>query len=462
MELGKLPPSAIDFEEIVLGSCMLNEDALKSALEILNPSMFYKEYHQIIFEAIAVLTKTKMPVDILTVVQQLKHIKNLDKITDGAFYVTKLTNRTSGIGTIEYHCRIVQQMYLKRQTISLGMTLLQKGYDEGEDCFDIIDHAKNTLKLLEGSIASDGLVDNKKTIDEVIVDINTAKSNGGIIGYSTGIKSLDLGIMGLRGGMKYVIGALPSQGKTSLAKNICIDMAHKQNIPGVFFSMDMPRKQLMLSCISEILNIPNDRLQQGKTTQAEEVRIESLKQTLFQKNFLIDDKAGLSPEDIRRRVRKLVESHNIKWFVLDYLGLMKLKGGDARNKNREQVVSEITAEMRSIAKDYNLVCIELSQLTKEVAKGSKDMRPRVHHLRDSGSIEANADIVMLIYRPEKHGIKQINGVSTEGYAEIIIDKNRTGALKILLTKYQGNITKFMEDERGTEVEYVSNEEDAGF
>jgi len=456
-----LPPQVTELEDTVLGALMLDQNAYSAISSIITADCFYKPSNMKIFAAIHNIHKKKTTVDILTVVQELKSTRELED-AGGAGYVSQLTNKITSAAHIESHARIILQMYLKRRIIETAQDLVQQGFDETTDVFDVLEFAQKEIKDIESKVESEKLISNEQIITEVIQEIDTAKSKGGIIGASTGMKSLDHAVMGLRKTLKYVIAGRPGQGKTSLAKSICINMAHEQNLPGVFFSMEMPRNQLMLSCISEILKIPNHRLQKGEIIEKERKEIEHLKKTLFARNFIIDDKGGLSPNDIRARIRKLKQSHNIQWFALDYLGLARLKGKEHSNKTRENVISDITADMKNICKEFNLIGIELAQLSREVTK-DKDKRPQIHHLKDSGAIEANADVVILVYRPEEYGVKTINGdESSKGFAELIIAKNRFGRLMSIATQFTADLTGFTDHKQGIELEIVEEQNEFEF
>lgn len=440
MKEGKLPPQSIGLEECALGAAMLERDGAEVVLRLLNKDVFYLDKHYQIFIAIKDLYDEKAPIDIMTVTHKLQSKGKLRDV-GGAYYITTLTNRVASAANIEYHCRIILQQFFRREIIRIGTSIASTSYDDTEDVFDTMDYIKVQLKELESYLVSEKIVTNDVIIDEVIHDISIAESKGGIIGESTGIKSLDLALLGLRPGLKYVIAALPGVGKTSICKTICVNLA-QSGIPGIFFSMEMSKTQIMMSCISTILNIPNVNIQQGRVSKDDMERIEDLKKSLFSKHFFIDDRSALSPQDMRSTVKKAVEEYDIKWIAIDHIGKMKLKGKEHNGKSKENIVSEIASENKNLAKDFNLIVFELSQLTKETMKNA-DKRPNLGNLRDSGAIEAEADVVMFVYRPEKHGITEINdGESSEGFAEIIIAKQRFGPPMSVACRYVGATTTF--------------------
>ncbi len=446
--IGRVPPSAIDIEKAVLGSAMLEPEGCKTACELLNENAFYDGRHSIIFSAIKKLHDAKTPVDILTVTQELIRTKQLASV-GGAYEVTNLTNSVASSSNVETHCRILLQMYFKRELIRLSVELNKNGYDVFTDPFDLIDNLKKSIKNMESQIFTNSIIDNNKVIDDVLISVEEAGKNGGIIGKSTGLKNLDYAIMGLRKKFKYLIAAQAAIGKTALAKTIAVDLANVQGSPGVFFTLEVTADMFMIGCLSQILEIPNHLIQTGQLTALEKHQIKCLKDTLFTKSLIIDDRGGLSPEEIRATVRRLKESHNIEWFMVDYINLQRLKGNDNKNKSKEEKIAEIVNENKNIAKEYDLICIELAQLTKEISK-REGGKPNIGDLKDSSAIEQSADVVILIHRPEKHGIQEYNGISSQGIGELIIAKNKWGPLKNIITKYRGEYTAFYDYEQGRE------------
>lgn len=447
-----LPPQATDLEEVILGACLLESEIFKEVVLILTPKMFYKENHRIVFEAMQLTYSKGHQIDLLTINQALKAVGKLDAI-GGPFAITEFTNRVASSANTISHCRIIQQQYFRREVIIMSMRAIENSYDEFNDIIDIMTNLRSEIANMQLALSSDKIIGNVEIIDNVVEQIKEAANNGGIVGISTGMKSLDLGIMGLRRGLKYVFAALPGEGKTSLAKSICLNMADKSNIPGVFFSLEMTKEQLMMACISEMLQIPNTDIQKGRITPEQFLKIEELKTTFFAKNFIIDDRGGLDPiRDIRPTISRLVDKFNIQWFVIDYLGLCKLKGNDNRGKTTEDTISIITSEIKNICKEFNLIGIEISQFSREQSKRTND-RPKLTDLKGSAAIEANADVVLFPYRPEYRGQKEHgDGSSTKGFAELIIAKNRFGKIQSLAAKYHGSTTSFTDHEEGLELD----------
>lgn len=447
--IGKIPPNNIEIEKAILGAALLENQGCKIACELLTDQVFYLRSNSIIFNAIKTLYDAKQPVDILTITQELKKIGELVNV-GGAYEVTLLTSRVASATNIEIHCRIILQLFFKRELIRISSELHKDGYDDFSDVFDVLNGLKKKIKDIESYIITNKVADNNIIIDTILENIEEASKNGGITGYSTGIKSFDLGIMGLRPQLKYVFGALPGEGKSSLLQTLAVNLTHIQGIPGVVFSLEVPKEMFMTACISKILNIPNDDIQKGNLTFDQKNQIKHIKNTLFTNSLIIDDRGGIGPDQMWPTLIKLKESHKIKWFGVDYLGIEKLRGTEHRGKNEEAVLNYITAEHKIMCKELDLFGFELVQFTKETRK-REGAKPSIGDLKGSSGIEANADVIVLIYRPELHGIMEYKGLTdTTGFAELIIAKNRFGPIKNLITKYEGAYTKFSEHNVGNE------------
>ncbi len=447
-DIGRVPPSDIEIEKAVLGSMLLEHSGCKVAIELLTSEVFYVGAHGTIFRAIKTLFDAKTPVDILTVMTELKRIHELQNV-GGAYELSQLTSKVASSENTEIHCRILLQHFFKREIIRTSINRINMAYDSFSDSFDLIAGAKEDIKNIEGFIKTNKIVDTNDVIDKVLENVELARKGSGITGFSTGIKTLDFAIMGLRKKLKYLIAAQSGEGKSALAKTIAVSLAHKQGIPGIFFSLEVTSDMFMVGCLSEILNIPNERIQKGELTDEEQGSIVKLKNTLFTRSLIIDDRGALSPDEIKITLRKLKESHKIEWFCVDYINLQKLKGKEHKNKSKEERVADIVNENKNMAKELDLVCIELAQFTKEISK-REGGKPHVGDLKDSAALEQSADVIILVYRPEKHAQKDYKGMDTQGLAELIIAKNKYGPMKNLITKFSAQHTSFSDHESGRE------------
>lgn len=448
IEHGKLPPQAIDLEEAVLGALMLEKEAVNATIDILQPKSFYKETHQKIFSAIQDLFQRSEPVDILTVTNELKQRGELE-LVGGPYYITQLTNRVASSANIEFHARIISQKYIQRELIRISSDIITDAYDETTDVFTLLDKAESSLfSVAEGNIRK-----NYETmsdlIRESIAQIELAKNKeSGVIGVASGFTALDRVTSGWQPSDLVIIAARPAMGKTSyvlsLARNAAVDF----NIPVAFFSLEMSSVQLVTRLVSAESEISSEKLRSGNLRADEIQQIHTKIQRLAEAPIFIDDTAGLSVFELRAKARRLKSQHDIQLLVIDYLQLMT-GGGDNKNGNREQEISMISRSLKSIAKELNIPVIALSQLSRAVETRGGDKRPQLSDLRESGSIEQDADMVQFIHRPEYYGLSEDEeGNPTTGVANIIIAKHRNGSVGDVKLKFINHLAKFQDFEKG--------------
>jgi replicative DNA helicase len=448
LDQGKLPPQAVDLEEAVLGALMLEKEAVNTAIDILQPKSFYKEVHQKIFSAIQDLFQQSEPIDILTVTNELKQRGELDLI-GGAYFVTQLTNRVASAANIEYHARIIAQKYIQRELIRISSDIITEAYDETTDVFTLLDKAESNLF----SVAEGNINKNHESMSDLIRDaitqIEIAKNQeSGVIGVASGFTALDRVTSGWQPADLVIIAARPAMGKTSyvlsLARNAAVDF----NIPVAFFSLEMSSIQLVTRLISAESEISSEKLRSGNLRNDEIQQIHTKITGLAEAPIFIDDTAGLSVFELRAKARRLKAKHNIQLLIIDYLQLMT-GGGDNKGGNREQEISMISRSLKSIAKELNIPVLALSQLSRAVETRGGDKRPQLSDLRESGSIEQDADMVQFIHRPDYYGLTEDeDGNSTQGVANIIISKHRNGSVCDVQLKFINELAKFQDFEKG--------------
>ncbi len=448
LEHGKLPPQAVDLEEAVLGALMLEKEAVNTVIDILQPKSFYKETHQRIFAVIQDLFQKSEPVDILTVTNLLKQNGELD-IVGGAYFITQLTNRVASAANIEFHARIIAQKYIQRELIRISSEIITDAYDETTDVFNLLDKAESSLfSVAEGNIRKN-YESMSDLIRESIAQIEQAKNQeSGVIGVASGFTALDRVTSGWQPSDLVIIAARPAMGKTSyvlsLARNAAVDF----NIPVAFFSLEMSSVQLVTRLVSAESEISSEKLRSGNLRNDEIQQIHTKIQKLAEAPIFIDDTAGLSVFELRAKARRLKSQHDIKLLIIDYLQLMS-GGGDNKNGNREQEISMISRSLKSIAKELNIPVLALSQLSRAVETRGGDKRPQLSDLRESGSIEQDADMVQFIHRPEYYGLTEDEeGNPTNGVANIIIAKHRNGSVCDVKLKFINQLAKFQDFERG--------------
>jgi replicative DNA helicase len=446
---GKVPPQSRELEEAILGAIMLEKSAFGIAAEILKPDCFYLEAHQRIFKAMQALDNKGMPIDLLTVVEELRFREDLEFV-GGPYFVTKLTNSVVSSANIESHARIVVQKFIQRELIRISGEIIGEAYEDSTDVFDMLDSAEG--KLFE--ITNNHLRRNFDKIDAVLV--NTIKriedlrnQEDDITGVPTGFPSLDRVTYGWQNSDLVILAARPSVGKTAFALNLARSAALDPVKPtGVgFFSLEMSSTQLVqriLSAESEIMleKISRGKLEEYEMKQLYKKGIERLNKA----PIYIDDSAALNIFELRAKCRRLKNKYNIGLVIIDYLQLMS--GSADRNSNREQEISKISRDLKSLAKELNIPIIALSQLSREVERRKEGNKmPQLSDLRESGAIEQDADMVMFLYRPEYHDIHVTeNGESNKGETHVKIAKHRNGSLETIKLKALLHIQKFIEEE----------------
>ena len=439
---GKLPPQAIELEEAVLGALMLDNEALSDTIDILKPEYFYRMEHQKIFDAIIVLFNESKPVDILTVIEQLKKMGALENI-GGAFYITGLTNSVASSANTEYHARIIVEKFIQRSLIQISSNIIKDSFDETIDVFDLLSKAEQDLfSVTEGSL--------RKSYDKMSVLITNAiqsieelkNKKDGLSGVPSGFSKLDRVTSGWQKSDLIIIAGRPGMGKTALALSMARNIAINHKTPIGIFSLEMSSDQLVNRLISSESEIPSGKLRKGNLEEYEFVQLHEKIRDLAEAPIYIDDTPGLSVFELRAKARRLVKNHGVQIIIVDYLQLMTAGGN--KSGNREQEISTISRSLKGIAKELKIPVIALSQVNRGVeSRTSTSKRPILADLRESGAIEQDADIVNFIYRPEYYKIYEWeNSDDSRGQAEIIIAKHRNGSLENIRLKFISNLAKF--------------------
>jgi replicative DNA helicase len=443
LEKGKLPPQAIDLEEVVLGAMMIDKKGVDEVIDILHSEVFYKEAHQHIFEAIHTLFENSEPVDLLTVSAQLKRETKLDAV-GGEFYLVQLTQKVSSSAHIEFHARIILQKFIQRSLIKISNEIIEESYDETTDVFDLLDTAESKLyEITQGNIkrssetAQQLVIQAKKKIEEIA-------NREGLSGVPSGFSKVDKLTSGWQPSDLIIIAARPGMGKTALTLSMARNIAVEHNIPVAFFSLEMSSVQLITRLISSETGLNSEKLRTGNLEKHEWEQLNVKVKGLEKAPLFIDDTPSLSIFDLRAKARRLSSQHGIKLIVVDYLQLMTA-GGSQKGGNREQEISTISRNLKALAKELNVPVIALSQLSRAVETRGGSKRPLLSDLRESGAIEQDADIVSFIYRPEYYKIEEWDDeerTPTEGQAEFIVAKHRNGGLDEIRLRFVGHLGKF--------------------
>lgn len=447
MVYGKVPPQAKDLEEAVLGAIMLEKSAFDTVAEILKPECFYVDSHQRIYRAMQGLQQKNQPIDILTVVEELKFREELD-IVGGPYYVTRLTNSVISSANIEAHSRIILQKFIQRELIRISGEIIGDAYEDSTDVFDLLDDAES--KLFE--ITNNHLRKNFDSIDTVLVKTvqrieDMRFRNEDITGVPSGFASLDRITYGWQSTDLIILAARPSVGKTAFALNLARNAALHAGKPTpiAFFSLEMSSSQLVQRILSAESEIWLEKIARGKLEEHEMKQLYTRGiQRLAQAPIFIDDTAALNIFELRAKCRRLKNKHNVGLIIIDYLQLMS--GTGDRNSNREQEISRISRDLKGLAKELQVPIIALSQLSREVEKRKEGSKiPQLSDLRESGAIEQDADMVMFLYRPEYYDITaNEHGESNKGETHVRIAKHRNGSLENIKLRALLHIQKFVD------------------
>ncbi len=448
MVYGKVPPQAKDLEEAVLGAIMLEKAAFDTVIEILKPECFYVEAHQRIFKAFQSLAQKSLPIDILTVVEELRTKEELDMV-GGPYYVTKLTNSVTSSAHIESHARIILQKFIQRELIRISGEIIGDAYEDTTDVFDLLDDAET--KLFE--ITNNHLRKNFDDINTVLVktinrieDLRT--KNEDITGIASGFSKLDRVTNGWQSTDLIILAARPSVGKTAFALNLARHAALHPTKPTAvgFFSLEMSAGQLVQRILSAESEILLEKISRGKLEEYEMKQLYTKGiDRLSKAPIFIDDTAALNIFELRAKCRRLVNKHHVGLIIIDYLQLMS--GSNDRGANREQEISRISRDLKGLAKELQVPIIALSQLSRAVETRKESKMPQLSDLRESGAIEQDADMVMFLYRPEYYEITTNEfGDSNKGETHVRIAKHRNGSLETLKLRALLHIQKFVEEE----------------
>ncbi|MEO6963106.1 MAG: replicative DNA helicase [Puia sp.] len=450
MMYGKVPPQARELEEAVLGAIMLEKSAFDTVIEILKPECFYVESHQRIYRAMQSLAQKSQPIDMLTVVEELRFREELE-MTGGPYFITRLTNAVVSSANIDAHSRIILQKFIQRELIRISGEIIGDAYEDSTDVFDLLDDAET--KLFE--ITNNHLRKNFDSIDTVLVKTiqrieDLRNKNDEISGVPSGFASLDRITYGWQPTDLIILAARPSVGKTAFALNLARNAAlhPTKPTPVAIFSLEMSASQLVQRILSAESEIWLEKIARGKLEEHEMKQLYAKGiQRLARAPIFIDDSAALNIFELRAKCRRLKNKHDVGLIIIDYLQLMS-GTGENRNGNREQEISRISRDLKGLAKELQVPIVALSQLSREVEKRKEGNKmPQLSDLRESGAIEQDADMVMFLYRPEYYDITANEfGESNKGETHVRIAKHRNGSLETIKLKALLHIQKFMDDD----------------
>lgn len=436
----RLPPQNLDAEVSVLGALLLDQNAVVKVADIVSADDYYDRRHQLIYESILVLFEKRQPIDALTVKSRLEDAGNLE-VAGGASYIASLVNAVSTATHVVHHAEIIREKAVLRRLISAANEISQLGYKEDEDVDIVLDRAEQTLFSVSQKFLKQNFITIRSVLSSTFERINDlTEHKGQVRGIPTGFRALDNMLAGFQKSDLLILAARPSMGKTSLALNFVehIAIRNKKNVG--LFSLEMSADQLTDRLLCVLGNIDSWRLRTGNLSDADFSRLHEAMGKLAEAGIFIDDSPFVNVMEMRARARRLQMEHGLDFLVVDYLQLMDGTGGKSSNTdNRVQEVSYISRSLKALARELNIPVLALSQLSRAVEQRSPKI-PQLSDLRESGSIEQDADVVMFIYREDFYN----PDTERKHIAEIHIAKHRNGPTGKAELYFKNDQTKFVD------------------
>jgi replicative DNA helicase len=436
---GRVPPQDIVAEKSLLGAIMLSDGVLPEILTILKPRDFYDEKHQTIFAAMTNLYDQHRPVDLLTLTSELKSLKKLKEI-GGAPYLTELSNFVPAASHAKAYAEIIEKASTRRRLIQAGTQIANKAFEEDANVDDLVGAAEKELFEVSDKIVRSDYV----AMDELLADAfdrieKLHKNKGALRGLKTGFRDLDKMTAGFQKGDFIVVGARPAMGKTTFAQNLAYNIASINNKGVLFFSMEMAASQIIDRMISDVSGVDNWKMQTGNLSDEEFSTIGDAMGEMDELPIYIDDTSSMNVMELRNKARRAVHDHDIGVILIDYLQL--IQGSDRYKGNRVQEVTEISRGLKILARELEIPVVALAQLSRNVT-GRDNPRPVLSDLRESGSIEQDADLVMFLHRPDYYKQNDDNYEETH-ITELLIAKHRHGAVGKIELYFHPELLRFM-------------------
>lgn len=436
---GRVPPQDIAAEKSLLGAVMLSDSTLPEILTIIKPRDFYEERHQIIFSAMADLYDQHKPIDLLTLTSELKSQKKLKDI-GGAPYLTELSSFVPTASHAKAYAEIIEKASVRRRLIDAGARITAKAYEEGADVDSLIGEAEKDLFEVSDKIVKSDYTPIENLLADAFERIEELRKNKGALrGLKTGFRDLDKKTAGFQKGDLVIIGARPAMGKTTFAQNLAYNIASINKKGVLFFSMEMGANEIVDRIISDVSGVNNWNIRTGNITDEEFSRIGDAMGEMDELPIYIDDTSSMTIMELRNKARRAMHDHNIGIVIVDYLQL--IQGSDRYKGNRVQEVTEISRGLKILARELEIPVIALAQLSRNVT-GRDDPRPVLSDLRESGSIEQDADLVMFLHRPDYYHQNE-DGYEETHITELLIQKHRHGAIGKIELYFHPELLRFM-------------------
>jgi replicative DNA helicase len=429
----------------ILGGILIDNDAINRVLEMLTPEDFYRESHRKIFQAMMKLSDLREPCDFITMTDMLKKAGELEEV-GGAAYLATLVDYVPTAANIAYYCKMVKEKSTNRKLISVATEIVSRGYDEQADVEDLLDMAQKEIYEISENKSRPQYVPVQAVLKEafnILKNLHDQKEH--VTGVPTGYVDLDLKTAGFQPGNLIIVAARPAMGKTTLALNIAqyASAESKKKVPCVIFSLEMGKEELVMRFLASIARVDFGRMRTGHFQDSDWPRLTRAAGILHDAKIFIDDSPSITVLELRSKARRLKSEHDIGLIIVDYLQLMK---GSNNPESRQQEISEISRSLKALAKELHVPVVALSQLNRELEKRA-DKRPMMSDLRESGAIEQDADIIMFVYRESVYceDCRKPDTTCSKGHerdAELIIGKQRNGALGTIQLTFIGEHTRF--------------------
>ncbi|MCE7897896.1 MAG: replicative DNA helicase [bacterium] len=429
MAVSKVPPHSDEAEKSVLGSILMDRDAIVQVSEILLPEYFYNERHGMIYEAMLALYEERSPIDLVTLPQKLKEKKYLDKV-GGIAYISGLVEGVPSSANVRHYGEIIQEYATRRKLISDASVLIEKSFDEGLEVKDLLDNAEQKVFSLSQANLKQGFISLRSVLSESFDRLDElSKKSGSLRGVSTGFGDLDSCLAGMQDSNLLILAARPGMGKTAFSLNIVQYAAAVSKVPVGYFSLEMSKEELVDRMLVAQADIDAWRLKTGKLTQDDFGKLSEAMGVLAEAPLYIDDTPGMSILEMRTKARRLKAEHDLGLVVVDYLQLVKGRTMD----NRVQEVAEISQGLKNLARELKVPVLALSQLSRAIESRGSGSSPQLSDLRESGSIEQDADVVMFLYREDPEDIESV---------KLNIAKHRNGGLRTIDLRFRGDRVRF--------------------
>jgi replicative DNA helicase len=434
LNLEKIPPQNLEAEMAVLGSMLLSEEAIAQAIEILEPDYFYKEGHQKVYQAVIDLYSRNRAADLVTLIEELKKLNLLEEV-GGAAYLTNLTSVVPTAANIVHYSNIVKEKAILRGLIQQATQIISESYDAQGDVDALLDKAESLIFEISSRKFVGGVVPLKELIKDSIETIDRLyQRKAHVTGIATGFYDFDVMTAGLQAQDLIIVAGRPSMGKSALLSCIAEHVGINEKIPLAIFSLEMSKEQLVQRLLCAHARVDAHKVRTGFLSQSDWPKLVTAAGKLSEAPIYIDDSPGISVLELRAKARRLKSQHNIQMILLDYLQLMR---GSASAESRQQEISEISRSLKALARELKVCLVAVSQLSRAV-ESRTDHRPQLSDLRESGAIEQDADLVVLLLREEYYNPTEEN----KGQAELIVAKQRNGPVGSLKLTFIKEYTRF--------------------